>query len=73
MLDGTPKFDILTIPHDVQQLQQQIPHTSVNVRWSTRPSIPLEIFSPSLYYILFSHVGKPKCYDEAMQVDTKIY
>ena len=28
VLDDTPKDDIPTIPHDVQQPQQQIPHPS---------------------------------------------
>ena len=72
MLDDTPKANIPKIPHDLQQPQQQRPHTLVNVRWSTRMSRPLEIFSPSLYSILFTDVGKPECYNEAMQVDTKI-
>ena len=44
----------------------------MNVRWSTRKIRPPKIFSPSLYSILLSDVGEPKCYDETMQVDTKI-
>ena len=32
VLDDTPKADVPAIPHDVQQLQQQIPHTRVTVR-----------------------------------------
>lgn len=44
----------------------------MNVRWSTRLSRPPERFSPSLYSILLTDVGEPECYDEAMQVDTKI-
>ena len=66
VLDDTPKADVLTIPHDVQQLKQKIPHTLVNVRWSTRTSRPLERFSPSLYSILVIDVGEPKCYDETL-------
>ena len=31
VLDDTPKVDVPTIPHYVQQPQQQIPHTLVNV------------------------------------------
>ena len=31
VLDNTPKDDVPTIPHDLQQPQQQIPHTLVNV------------------------------------------
>ena len=69
MLDNSPKVDILVIPHDVQQ---QILHTPVNFRWSTRMSRPPERFSPSLYYVLLPNVGEPGCYDEAVQVDTKI-
>ena len=65
--------DIPTIPHDVQQPQQQIPYTLVNVRWSKGISRPLERFSPSLYSILLIDVGEPECYDEVVQVDTKIY
>ena len=36
VLDDTPKVDVPAIPHDVQQLQQQIPHTPMNVRQSMR-------------------------------------
>ena len=72
VLDDTPKADIPAIPHDVQQQQQQIPHTQVNVRWSTRKIRPPERFSPSLYSILLTNVGEPECYDEVAQVDTKI-
>ena len=49
VLDDTPKFDVPVIPNDVQQPQQKIPHTLVNVRWSTRLSRPTDKFSPSLY------------------------
>ena len=66
VLDDTPKDDVPTFPHDLQQPQQQILHTPVNVRWSTRLSRPLEIFSPSLYSILLTDVGEPKCYDESV-------
>ena len=69
MLDDTPKDDVPTIPHDVQQ---QIPHTQVNVRWSTRLSRPPKLFSPFLYSILLIDTGEPECYDEVVQVDTKI-
>ena len=72
MLDDTPKDNVWAIPHDVKQQQQQIPHTPVNVRWSTRKIRPLERFSSSLYSILLTDVGEPECYDEAMEVDTKI-
>ena len=72
VLDDTSKDDVLAIPHYVQQQQQQIPHTLVNVRWSTRQIRPPERFSPSLYSILLTDVGELECYDEAVQVDTKI-
>ena len=32
VLDDTLKANVLAIPHDVQKLQHQIPHTLVNVR-----------------------------------------
>ena len=66
MLDDTPKDDVLTFPHDLQHLQQQIPHTPMNVRWSTRHIRPSEIFSPSLYSILLINANEPKCYDEVV-------
>ena len=65
-LNDTPKDDVLAIPHDVQQSQQQIPHTPVNVRLSTRLIIPPEFFFPSLYTILLTDSGEPKCYDEVV-------
>ena len=49
VLDDTPKDDVPVVPHD---LQQQIPHTPMNFRWSTRLSRPPEIFSSSFYSIL---------------------
>ena len=66
VLDDTPKDNVPAIPHDVQQKQQKIPHTLVNVRWSTRQIRPPEIFSPSLYSILLTNAGELECYDEAM-------
>ena len=68
VLDNTPKADVLAIPHDVQQ----IPHTPVTVRWSTRKIRPPKRFSPFLYSILLTDAGELECYDEAVQVDTKI-
>ena len=32
VLDDTLKANVLAIPHELQQLQQQIPHTPVNDR-----------------------------------------
>ena len=63
VLDDTPKDDVPTIPHDVQQPQQQIPNTPMNVRWSKRMSRPPEIFSPFLYSILRIDASEPECYD----------
>ena len=58
VLDDTPKADVPLIPHDVQQLQQQMPHTPVTIRWSTRKSRPPKRFSPSLYSILLTDAGE---------------
>ena len=69
MLDDTPKDDAPLLSHS---LQQKIPHTPINVIWSTRLSRPPERFYPSLYTILLIDVGELEYYDEAMQVDTKI-
>ena len=66
MLDDTPKDDVLAIPNDVQQQKQKIPHTPVNVRWSTRKIRLPKIFSPSLYSILLTDAHEPKCYDEVV-------
>ena len=65
VLDDTPKVDVPAIPRDIQQ---QIPHTPVAVKWSTRLSRPSERFSPFLYCNLVIDTGEPECYDEAMQV-----
>ena len=72
MLDDTQKDDVPAIPHTPQQLWQHIPYTLVNVRWSTRLSRPPKRYSPSLYSILLTDFCKPKCYDEVVQVDTKV-
>ena len=66
VFDDTPKDDVPKIPHDVQQTQQQIPHTLVNVRWSTRLSRPPERFLTALYSILLTDGGELECYDEAV-------
>ena len=72
MLGDTPKANVLAIPNDLQEPRQQIPHTLVNVRQSTRLSRPPERFSPSLYSILLTDVGERECHDEDVQVDTNI-
>ena len=69
MLDDTQKEDFPIVPH---AFQQKISHNPLNVRCSTRLIRPPERFSPSLYSILLTDVGEPKCYDKAMQLDTKI-
>jgi hypothetical protein len=57
---------------NVQQQEQHVPQTPTRVvRRSTRLSIPPERYSPSLYYLLLTDSGEPKCYEEAMQVHTK--
>ena len=66
VLDDTLKDNVLVIPHDVQHLQQQIPHTPVNVRWSTKLNRPSKIFSPSLYSILLTGASELECYDEVV-------
>ena len=52
--------------------QQQAPQTPESgVRRSTRISRPPERYSPSLYYLLLTDSGEPKCYEEAMQVESR--
>jgi hypothetical protein len=66
--------EILKEPENqnVQQQEQQVPQTPASVvRRSTILSIPLERYSPSLYYLLLTDSGEPECYEEAMQVETK--
>ena len=60
VLDDTPKDDVPTIPHDVQQQRQKI-----QIR-------PPEKISSSLYSILLTDASELECYDEVVQVDTKI-
>ena len=45
----------------------------MNVRWSKRLSRPPKLFFPFLYSILLTDAGELECYDEAVQVDTKIH
>ena len=56
MLYDTPQDDVPTIPSNVQQLQQQIPHILVNVRLPKRLGRSPKIFSPSLYSILLTNI-----------------
>ena len=54
------------------QQQQHAPQTPESgVRRSTRISRSSERCSPLLYYLLLTDSGEPKCYEEAMQVETK--
>ena len=51
---------------------KQVPQTPESVvRISTSLSTPPERYSTSLYYLLLIDSGEPKCYEMAMQVDTK--
>jgi hypothetical protein len=57
---------------NAQQQEKQVPQTPTSVvRISTKLSIPHERYSHSLYYLLLTDSSEPKCYEEAMQVDTK--
>jgi hypothetical protein len=74
VLDEITEKEIPKEPENqnVQQQEQQVPQTLASVvRRSTRLSMPPERYSPSLYYLLLTDSGEPKCYEEAMQVDTK--
>jgi hypothetical protein len=49
-----------------------VPRTpTIVVRRYTRLCRPTECYSPSLYYLLLTNFGEPKCYEEVMQVGTK--
>ena len=55
-----------------QPQQQQAPQTPESgVRRSTRISRPPERYFPSLYYVLLTDSGEPKCYEEAVQIETR--
>ena len=53
------------------QEQQHVPQTLTNVRISTSLSRPPKRFSPSQYSLLMTDSSEPKCYEEAMQVETR--
>jgi hypothetical protein len=75
VLDEITEKEIPKEPENqnIQQQEQQVPQTPASVvRRSTRLSIPPERYSPSLYYLLLTNSGEPECYEEAMQVDTKV-
>ena len=69
VLDEIKENEVPKVPKN--QEQKQVPQTPANVRRSTRLSRPPERFSPSLYYIFMTDYGEPKCYEEAMQVETR--
>jgi hypothetical protein len=74
VLDEITEKEIPKVPENknVQHLEKKVPQTPASVvRSSTMLSRPLEQYSPSLYYLLLTDSGEPKCYEEAMQVDTK--
>jgi hypothetical protein len=74
VLDVITEKEIPKVPENknVQQQEQQVPQTPASVvRRSTRLSRPPERYSPSFYYLLLTDSSEPKCYEEAMQVDTK--
>jgi hypothetical protein len=74
MLDEIKEKEIPEVRENqnVQQQEQQVPQATPSVvRISTRLSTPPKRYSPSLYYLLLIDYGEPKCYEEAMLVDTK--
>jgi hypothetical protein len=74
VLDEITGKQIPKVPenHNVQKKDLHAPQTPASVvRRSTRLSITLERYSPSLYYLLLTDYGEPECYEEAMKVDTK--
>jgi hypothetical protein len=69
VLDEITEKEIPKEPENqnVQQQEQQVRQTPASVvRRSTRLSIPLERYSPSLYYLLLTDSGESECYEEAM-------
>jgi hypothetical protein len=74
VLDEITEFFFPKEPENqnVQQQEQHVPQIPASVvRIYTRLSRPHERYSPSLYYLLLTDSGEPKCYEEAMQVETK--
>ena len=69
VFDEIKENEVLKPPEN--QEQQQVPETSATIRKYTRLSRPPEQFSPSLYYLLMTNSGEPKCYEEAMQLETR--
>jgi hypothetical protein len=75
MLDEITEKEIPKEPknQNVKQQEQRVPQTPTSfVRKSTKLSIPPRRYSPSLYYLLLTNSSEPECYEEAMQVDTKM-
>ena len=69
VLDQIKENEVPKAPEN--QEQQQVSETPATVRKSTKLSRPPERFSPSLFYLLMTDSGEPKCYEEAMQVEIK--
>ena len=69
VLDEIKEDEVPKAPEN--QEQQQVPETPSAVRKYIGLSKPLERLSPSLYYLLMTDSGEPKCYEEAMQVETR--
>jgi hypothetical protein len=74
VLDEITEKETPKVPENqnLQQQEKKVPQTPANfIRRSTGLSRPLELYSHSLYYLLFPDSGEPEGYEEAMQVDTK--
>ena len=69
MLDEIKEDEVPKAPENKKQ--QQVPETPETIRKYTRLSRPPKQFSPSLYYLLMNDFGELKCYEEAMQVETR--
>ena len=66
MLNEIKENEVPKVPES--QEHQQVPQASANVRRYTWLSRAPERFSPSLYYLLMTDYGEPKCYEEGMHV-----
>ena len=69
VLDEIKENEVPKAPKN--QEQQQVPETLATVTKSTRLSRLDERFSPSMYYLSMTDYGEPKCYEEAMKVETR--
>ena len=69
VLDEIKENEVPKVPENEEQ--RYVPQTPASVIISTRLSRPPEWFSPSLYYLLMSYSSDPKCYENAMWVETR--